>query len=205
MNIILLKSHEIQFQNLNLTFLFSEQKKVRHLQTLTLQNLDIVNGLKQTAKCQYNVINISSLSYSPILPFRTIILVHCTRVCMQMVYKEVFSEHWFRMFALHSFGRIFQYSCLENHKIVATSCILFCLFHLVRRKQSVQFVPIRLCPDSSHKKPSSPKTTRSSDVLSGSQFETERGCHSLGIRFGCILRIRAIRVRVHSQISCEFM
>ena len=44
MDIILLKNQEIQFQNLILTFPFSEQQKVRNLQTFTLQNIDKVNG-----------------------------------------------------------------------------------------------------------------------------------------------------------------
>jgi len=204
MNIILLKSHEIQFKNLILTFPFSEKQMVRHLQIFNLQNIDIVNGFKQTAKRQYNVINISSPSYWPLLTFRTIIPVHCTRVCMQVGYKKKdFSEHWFRMQALHSFGRMFQYSCLEHHQIFTTSCILF--FPSSSSVARSQCSLSRLGHALIHhiKNHSRQKPQGRLMYCRGHSLRQERGCHSLGIRLGLILRIRAIRARVHSQISSE--
>jgi hypothetical protein len=42
--------------------------------------MDIVNGFKYTDICQCNVIHISSLSWSPLLPFDSVYPVPLTRV-----------------------------------------------------------------------------------------------------------------------------
>jgi len=70
--------HEFHFQNLYL-FLFSEYQKAAYLQTNIIQK----HGCRQWsqgAKCQFNAIRISSLSYSPRLPFQTTITFRRTSV-----------------------------------------------------------------------------------------------------------------------------
>jgi hypothetical protein len=80
MNMTLINRQGFPFQNLLFHSSFLNNRKSGIYRQQLQKNTDIVNGYKQTANCQCNVMRISSSSQSPHLPFQNFIPVLRTNV-----------------------------------------------------------------------------------------------------------------------------